>query len=150
MNKVILMGRLTRDPETRYSQSNEPVAITRYTLAVNRPFKREGEPDADFINIVSLGKRGEFAEKYFRKGQMVAVVGRLQIRSWDDDQGKRHWITEVVAEEQHFAESKASFEAHRTSTGPLDTPQNNSTPFSEEPEGFYPIDDNLDDEDLPF
>jgi single-strand DNA-binding protein len=147
MNKVILMGRLTRDPETRYSQSNEPVAVTRYTLAVNRSFKREGQPDADFINIVSFGKRGEFAEKYFRKGQMVAVVGRLQVRSWDDDQGKRHWITEVVAEEQHFAESKASFESR---SGQFDAQQNNSTPFSGEPEGFYPIDENLDDEDLPF
>ena len=105
MNKVILMGRLAREPEVRYSQGTEPLAIARYTLAVNRRFKRQGEPEADFINCVAFGKTGEFAEKYFKKGQMVSVVGRLQVRSWDKD-GERRYATEVIIEEQHFAESK--------------------------------------------
>ena len=87
MNKVILMGRLTKNPEVRYSQSADPLAVARYTLAVNRRFRREGEPDADFINVVAFGKQGEFAEKYFKKGQMVSVVGRL--RRSDDQDGKK-------------------------------------------------------------
>lgn len=148
------MGRLTRDPEMRYSQAAEPVAVTRYSLAVNRSFKREGEPDADFINVVSFGKRGEFASKYFKKGQMVAVVGRLQVRSYEDQQsGQRKWVTEVVAEEQHFAESRASFEAHAGSAMASPSPQAAPTaqPAAAKPaEGFYPIDEDLDDDDLPF
>ena len=95
MNKVILMGRLTRSPEVRYSQGSEPVAVARYTLAVNRRFKRKDEPEADFIPCVAFGKSGEFAEKYFRKGQLVGVIGRLQVRSWEDKEGKKHWTTEV-------------------------------------------------------
>ncbi|NLK21787.1 MAG: single-stranded DNA-binding protein [Epulopiscium sp.] len=146
MNKVILMGRLTRDPEVRYSQSAEPLAIARYSLAVNKRFKRDGEPDADFINVVAFGKTGEFAEKYFKKGQMVAIVGRIQVRSWDDQEGKKRWTTEVVVEEQYFAESKASFESHQS----RQSQQNNSAPFKDEPEGFYPINESLEDEDLPF
>ena len=98
MNKVVLMGRLTREPEVRYSNGAEPLAVARYTLAVNRRFKRKDEPEADFIPCVAFGKSGEFAEKYFRKGQMVAVMGRLQVRSWDKD-GERRWTTEVVIEE---------------------------------------------------
>ena len=88
MNKVILMGRLTRDPELRYSQGAQGTAVCRYSLAVNRSFKREGEPEADFINIVAFGSRGEFASKYFRKGMMVGVVGELRISSYDDKDGK--------------------------------------------------------------
>lgn len=106
MNKVILMGRLTRDPEVRYSQSIEPVAVVRYSLAVNRRFKRQGEADADFINCVAFGKNGEFAEKYFKKGQMVGVVGRLSVNNWEDKTGAKRTTTEVVVEEQHFAESR--------------------------------------------
>lgn len=98
MNKVILMGRLTREPEVRYSNGAEPLAVARYTLAVNRRFKRKDEPEADFIPCVAFGKSGEFAEKYFRKGQLVAVTGRLQVRSWDKD-GEKRWTTEVVIEE---------------------------------------------------
>lgn len=124
MNKVILMGRLTRSPEVRYSQSSEPVAVARYTLAVNRRFKRKDEPEADFIPCVALGKSGEFAEKYFRKGQLVGVIGRLQVRSWEDKEGKKHWTTEVIIEEQHFAESKNS--------------------------SNDPIDESVEDDDLPF
>lgn len=145
MNKVILMGRLAKDPEVRYSQSAEPLAIARYSLAVNKRFKKQGEPDADFINCVAFGKTGEFAEKYFQKGQMVSVVGRLQVRSWDDNDGKKKWTTEVVIEEQFFAESKASFESHK---GPSSQA---SAPKQQPPkDGFYPIDENVEDDDLPF
>lgn len=105
------MGRLTRDPEVRYSQSVNPVAVAKYGLAVRRQFKKEGEPDVDFINIVAFGKSGEFAEKYFQKGQMVAVTGRLQIGNWEDKDGVKRINVDVIAEEQHFAESKQSFES---------------------------------------
>lgn len=137
MNKVILMGRLTKDPEVRYSQGAEPKAVARYTLAVNRRFKREGQPDADFINCVSFGKSGEFAERYFKKGQMVSVVGRLQVRSWDDNEGKKRWSTDVVVEEHYFC-------GGRNETG------NAETGKQESEDGFYPIDENEDDSDLPF
>lgn len=147
MNKVILMGRLTKDPEVRYSQSAQPLAIARYTLAVNRRFKREGEPDADFINIVSFGKAGEFAERFFKKGQQVSIVGRLQIRTYDDPDGNRKWITEVVAEEQHFAESKANFE-QRMAAEPS-TPAPTPPPSNNKADGFVPIDESFED-DLPF
>lgn len=106
MNKVILMGRLTRDPEVRYTQTNNTL-VASFSLAVNRRFVRQGEKrQADFINIVAWSKLGEFCSKYFKKGQQVAVTGRLQTRTWDDDQGQKHYITEVVAEEAYFADSK--------------------------------------------
>lgn len=139
MNKVILMGRLTREPEVRYSQGADPVAVARYTLAVNRRFKRKDEPEADFIPCVAFGKSGEFAEKYFRKGQLVAVTGRLQVRSWEDNEGKKRWTTEVIVEEQYFAESKKNSNAAAPKEGgqaPAD--------------GFYPIDESVEDDDLPF
>ncbi|WP_443635043.1 single-stranded DNA-binding protein [Anaerotignum faecicola] len=138
MNKVILMGRLTRSPEVRYSQGAEPVAVARYTLAVNRRFKRKDEPEADFIPCVALGKSGEFAEKHFRKGQLVGVIGRLQVRSWEDKEGKKHWTTEVIIEEQHFAESKNSQAAAPKEGGQAPA------------DGFYPINEGVEDEDLPF
>lgn len=141
MNKVILMGRLTRDPEVRYSQSSEPVAVARYTLAVNRRFKRKDEPEADFIPCVALGKSGEFAEKYFRKGRLVGVIGRLQVRSWEDKEGKKHWTTEVIIEEQHFAESKKD-----SGEGKAATKESGQAPA----DGFYPIDESVEDDDLPF
>ena len=106
MNKVMLMGNLTRDPEVRYSQSANPVAIARYGLAVRRQFAKQGDTDVDFFNIVALGKSGEFAEKYFRKGQKVVIVGRLQQNTWEDQQKVKHTSVEIVVEEQHFAESK--------------------------------------------
>lgn len=136
MNKVILMGRLTRDPEVRYSQGAEPMAIARYSLAVNKRFKRQGEPDADFIPCVAFARQGEFAEKYFRKGQLVSVVGRLQVRNWDDNEGRKRTTTEVVVEEQYFAESKKSHSSKHEDNGIG--------------EGFYPIDDDVEDDDLPF
>ncbi len=110
MNKVILMGRLTRDPEVRYTTSEQQMAVARYSLAVNRSYKRDGEPDADFINIVAFGKRAEFAGKYFRKGMLVAVVGELRISSFDDRDGNKRWSTDVIVSEQFFAESKGSAE----------------------------------------
>ena len=106
MNKVILMGRLTRDPEVRYTQTNNTL-VASFSLAVNRRFVRQGEErQADFINIVAWSKLGEFCSKYFKKGQQVAIIGRIQTRTWDDDQGQKHYITEVVAEEAYFADSK--------------------------------------------
>ena len=106
MNKVILMGRLTRDPEVRYTQTNNTL-VASFSLAVNRRFVRQGEErQADFINIVAWSKLGEFCSKYFKKGQQVAVTGRLQTRTWDDEQGQKRYITEVVAEEAYFADSK--------------------------------------------
>ena len=106
MNKVILMGRLTRDPETRYTQTNNTL-VSSFSLAVNRRFVRQGEErQADFINIVAWSKLGECCSKYFKKGQQVGIIGRLQTRTWDDDQGVKHYITEVVAEEAYFADSK--------------------------------------------
>ena len=106
MNKVILMGRLTRDPEVRYTQTNNTL-VASFSLAVNRRFVRQGEErQADFINIVAWSKLGKFCSKYFKKGQQVAVTGRLQTRTWDDDQGQKHYITEVIAEEAYFADSK--------------------------------------------
>ena len=105
MNKVILMGRLTKDVEVRYTQTNNTM-VASFTLAVNRRFAKQGEQQADFINIVAWSKTAEFVSKYFKKGQQVVVVGRLQIRSWEDEQGQKRYVTEVVAEEAYFADSK--------------------------------------------
>ena len=148
MNKVILMGRLTRDPEVRYSAGENALAIARYTLAVDRRFRRDGEASADFISCVSFGRTAEFAEKYFRKGQMVSVVGRLQVRNWDDNEGRKRTTTEVVVEEQYFAESKASSQAQRQAA-----PQAAGAPAKADNgvgDGFYPIDESIEDDDLPF
>ena len=115
MNKVILMGRLTRDPETRYTQTSNTL-VSSFSLAVNRRFVRQGEErQADFFNIVAWSKLGEFCSKYFKKGQQVGIIGRLQTRTWDDDQGVKHYITEVVAEEAYFADSKRDAEANSSS-----------------------------------
>lgn len=130
MNKVILMGRLVRDPEIITAGET---TIARYTLAVNRRFKKDGQPEADFINCVAIGKNGEFVEKFFKKGQMVSVVGRLQVRSWDDKEGVKHWSTEVITEEHYFAGAK----------------KQENTSESEPVEGFAPADD-INDDDLPF
>lgn len=106
MNKVILMGRLTRDPEVRYTQTNNTL-VASFSLAVNRRFTRPGEErQADFINIVAWSKLGEFCSKYFKKGQQVGIIGRLQVRNWEDEQGQKRYVTEVVAEEAYFADSK--------------------------------------------
>ena len=106
MNKVILLGRLTKDPEVRYTQSENMLAIARYTLAVDRRFKKEGQPSADFINCVAFGKSAEFAEKYMTKGRLFGVIGRIQTRNYENEKKEKVYVTEVVVEEQYFADSK--------------------------------------------
>lgn len=106
MNKVSLIGRLTKDPETRYTQTNNTL-VASFTLAVNRRFVKENEErQADFIPIIAWSKTGEFCNKYFKKGQQVGIIGRIQTRNWDDEQGNKHYATEVIAEEVYFADSK--------------------------------------------
>lgn len=104
MNKVSLIGRLTKDVEVRYTQSTNTM-VASFTLAAKRRFKQEGQPEADFINIVAWSKTAEFVSKYFKKGQQVAVVGRIQTRSFEDNNGQKRYVTEVVAEEVYFADS---------------------------------------------
>ena len=139
MNKVILMGRLTRDPEVRYTQGDNTMAIARYSLAVDRRFKRDGEPDADFINCVAFGKSGEFAEKYLKKGTKIAVVGRIQTGSYTNKDGQKVYTTDVVVEEQEFAESKNSGSSDNNQSAPA----NKNTDFMNSPDG-------IDDAELPF
>lgn len=106
MNKVVLLGRLTKDPEIRYTQTNNTM-VASFSLAVNRRFTKQGEErQADFINIVAWGKTAEFVSKYFKKGQQVGVIGRIQTRNYEDEKGQKHYITEVIAEETYFADSK--------------------------------------------
>lgn len=105
MNKVILMGRLTKDPEVRYTQTTNTM-VTSFTLAVNRRFVKEGQQQADFINVVAWNKTAEFVSKYFKKGQQVSVIGRIETRNYDDKDGKKVYVTEVIAEEVYFADSK--------------------------------------------
>lgn len=112
LNKVILMGRLTRNPDIRYSQGEKPVCIARYTLAVDRRFRREGEQEADFIGCVAFGRQGEFAEKYLQKGTKIVICGRIQTGSYTDKEGKTRYTTDIVVEEQNFAESKAASQQH--------------------------------------
>ena len=138
MNKVILMGRLTRDPEVRYTQGDNAMAIARYSLAVDRRFKRDGEPDADVINGVAFGKSGEFAEKDLKKGTKVAVVGRIQTGSYTNKDGQKVYTTDVVVEEQEFAESKNSGSSDNNQSAPA----NKNTDFMNIPDGI--------DEELPF
>ena len=115
MNKVVLMGRLTRDPEVRYSAGENALAIARYTLAVDRRFRRDGEATADFINCVSFGRTAEFAEKYFRQGLRIVVSGRIQTGSYTNREGQKVYTTEVVVEEQEFAESKSASDNYAAS-----------------------------------
>lgn len=105
MNKVILMGRLTRDPETRYTQTTN-IPVVNFTLAVNRRFAKENEQQADFPNIVAWKKTGEFVSKYFKKGMQVGVIGRINTRDYEDKDNKKVYVTEVIAEEVYFADSK--------------------------------------------
>ena len=106
MNKAILMGRLTKDPEIKYTQTTNIPKAT-FSLAVNRRFVKAGEErQTDFINIVAWNKTAEFCQKYFKKGQQISVVGRIETRNWEDDNGQKHYITEVIAEEVYFADSK--------------------------------------------
>ena len=127
MNKVILMGRLTKDPEVRYTQTNNTL-VASFSLAVNRRFVRQGEErQADFFNIVAWSKLGEFCSKYFKKGQQVGIIGRLQNRTWDDDQCVKHYITEVIAEVAYFADSRKDA---GTSTSDFENTFGNTAPGS--------------------
>ncbi len=138
MNKVILMGRLTKDPELRYTTTNN-TAVCSFTIAVDRKFSKPGEErQADFIPIVAWNKTGEFCSKYFNKGKQIALVGRMQTRTWDDNEGKKHYITEVVADEVFFAESK------RSEGGAPSRPSGSDAGPAD---GFYPMDS---EDDLPF
>ena len=146
MNKVVLMGRLTRDPEVRYSQGEKATAIARYTLAVDRTFKRDGEQTADFINCVVFGRSAEFAERYFRQGTKIAISGRIQTGSYTNKDGVKVYTTEVVIEEQDFAESKAAA-AQNSNMG---VPQPSAPqPSAAASDGFMNIPDGL-EEELPF
>ncbi|MCL1883087.1 MAG: single-stranded DNA-binding protein [Defluviitaleaceae bacterium] len=150
MNKVILLGRLAKDPEIRYSQSAEPVCVSKFTLAVDRRFKKEGEPDADFIFCVAFRRTAEFMERYIKKGMMVSVCGSLSVRSFEDNMGQRKWTTEVSCDEVNFAESRAAYEARMAKSGG-DYSAANLPPSSPEPEGFKAITQSIDeDDDLPF
>lgn len=150
MNKVILMGRLTRDPEVRYSAGENALAIARYTLAVDRRFKRDGEASADFIPCVVFGKSAEFAEKYFRQGMRVTISGRIQTGSYTNNEGNRVYTTEVVVEEQEFAESKSASQANAAAYQPQYTAP---APMQSAPkpaaDGFMNIPEGL-EEELPF
>ena len=138
MNKVILMGRLTKDPDIRYSQGEKATAVARYALAVDRKFKRDGEASADFINCIAFGKNGEFAEKYLRKGTKIVVVGRILTGSFTNKDGQKVYTTDVVVEEHEFAESKKS-------AGESLPPATSHT----DKDGFMNIPDGI-DEELPF
>ena len=145
MNKVILMGRLPRDPEVRYSQGANSLAIARYTLAVDRRFRRDGEPTADFINCVAFGKQAEHAERYYRQGLRVVVCGRIQTGSYTNKDGVKVYTTDVVVEEQEFAESKSSSDANRGGFQAAPAP----APAMDAGDGFMNIPDGI-DEELPF
>ena len=144
MNKVILMGRLTRDPEISYSQNANNTCIARYTLAVDRRFKQEGGQEADFLSCVVFGKGAEFAEKYLHKGIKIVVVGRLETGSYTNKDGVKVYTTTVVVEEQEFAESKS---ASQSSGG--GNYQQSSANNSTSDDGFMNIPDDI-DEELPF
>ena len=144
MNKVILVGRLTRDPEVRYGGANN-TAVARFSLAVDRRFKRDNEPNADFINCVAVGKSAEFIEKYFQKGVKVIICGHIQTGSYTNKDGQKVYTTDVFVEEQEFAESRnASQKNNNVQAGP--SPYGNMPTDSD---GFMHIPDGI-DEELPF
>ena len=147
MNKVILMGRLTRDPEVRYSQGERSMAIARYTLAVDRRGKKqEGQQTADFINCIAFDKRGEFTEKYFRQGMRVLVSGRIQTGSYTNKDGIKVYTTDVIIEDQEFADSKGAASGEGGGYKPTSRPE----PASAIGDGFMNIPDGVEDESLPF
>lgn len=129
MNKVTLIGRLTKDPDVRYSTGENATAVARYSLAVDRKFKKEGEANADFINCIAFGKNGEFAEKYLHKGTKIAVTGRIQTGNYTNKDGQRVYTTDVVVEEHEFCENKGN--------------NSNSTPSTQD--DFTQIPDGIDE-----
>ena len=153
MNKVILIGRLTKDPEVRYTQGQETMAVARYTLAVDRRFKREGEQSADFINCLAFGKAAEFAEKYLHQGTKIVAVGRIQTGSYTNRDGQKVYTTDVVVEEQEFAESKSVSDSSRSAYAGGNNygqaPAQTSAPKPMSADGFMNIPDGI-EEELPF
>lgn len=149
MNKVILMGRLTRDPDVRYTAGDNPMGIARYTLAVDRRIKREGEATADFISCIAFGKAAEFSEKYFRQGIRIVVSGRIQTGSYTNRDGVKVYTTDVVVEEQEFAESKSVSDSHVGQAASMGAPAPAPTPSMASADGFMNIPDGI-DEELPF
>ena len=150
MNKVILMGRLTRDPDVKYTAGDNPMAIARYTLAVDRRFKRENEATADFISCVAFGKAAEFAEKYFRQGIRIVVSGRIQTGSYTNRDGNKVYTTDVVVEEQEFAESKNNAAGkNNAQDNTAAGQQSGNQGVSVDADGFMNIPDGI-DEELPF
>ena len=151
MNKVILMGRLTRDPDVRYSAGENSTAVARYSLAVDRRFHRDGDATADFIGCVAFGRQAEFAEKYLRQGTKIAITGRIQTGSYTNREGQKVYTTDVVVEEQEFAESKNA----GGNNGGYSAPQHNNLAPSANTsdlgsaDGFMNIPDGI-DEELPF
>jgi single-strand DNA-binding protein len=141
MNKVILIGRLTNDPEVKYTQGENAMAIARYSLAVDRKFKKEGEQTADFIRCVAFGRNGEFAEKYLKKGTKIAVEGRIQTGSYDGKDGNKVYTTDIVVEAHEFCESKQGSVADGLSKI--------NAPIETDSDGFMNIPD-VPDEELPF
>lgn len=137
MNKVVLMGRLTRDPDIRTSQGEKATTIARYTLAVNRRVTKEGEASADFISCVVFGKGAEFAEKYLHQGSRIALSGRIQTGSYTNREGQKVYTTDVIVEEQEFAETRAEV-------------KNRPEPKKQDEDGFMEIPDGVEDEGLPF
>lgn len=160
MNKVILMGRLTRNPDIRYSQGENQTCIARYTLAVDRRFRRDGNQDADFISCVTFGKSAEFAEKYLKQGTKIAISGRIQTGSYTNRDGVKVYTTEVVVEDQEFAESKAAAANHGGSyqannyqnnaqAAPQPAPASRPAPSEAVSDGFMTIPEGI-EEELPF
>lgn len=151
MNKVILMGRLTRDPEVRYTDGANLTAIASYTLAVDRKFKRDGEPTADFIRCIAFGRSAEFAEKYLQKGIKMVISGRIQTGSYTNRDGVKVYTTDIVIEEQDFAESKAVSEQNRGNANyqePGGQPEQTQG-FANTGDGFMNIPEDI-EEELPF
>ncbi len=155
MNKVILMGNLTREPEIRYSAGESSMAIARFSIAVNRRFKRQNDQaDADFFNCTAFGKTGEFVEKYLHQGSKVLVMGRIQNDNYTNRDGQKVYSVQVIVEEIEFAESKAAASANQGSrTGSsYQAPAGRPTPAQASPVGddFMNIPESVDDEELPF
>lgn len=153
MNRVILMGRLTRDPEVRYSQGERSMAIARYTLAVDRRGRRGqdgSEQTADFINIVAFDRAGEFAEKYFRQGMRVLVSGRIQTGSYTNKDGQKVYTTDVIVDDQEFADSKGAAGGDQGNYNNHYQPTSRPAPTSAIGDGFMNIPDGVEDEGLPF
>ena len=148
MNKVILMGRLTRDPEVRYSQGEQATAIARYTVAVDRRFRRDGDSQsADFIGCVAFGRQAEFAEKYLRKGIKIALTGRIQTGSYTNKDGQKVYTTDVIVEDQEFADSKGAGSGDNGGFAPGSRPM----PAAAAPaDGFMNLPIGVEDEGLPF